>query len=669
MYSPMMSQSVLSRGMLPYIPRAQPSPASRRKKAAAAAAAASSSEADGESLTKSTSKSSQTSSGGGGGEPSSSPRASLDAPLESDRPADAAAGVEPEHQHSRKHKRRSSKKQHDQDANHNNNNNNTTTSTAGSTGTTPGSQTQPAGGASADATPPPHPQHHSRHHSQQKPGPSASSSSSPPLPSAAAASPKPAPPPQHGAFKRASHSIIARAKHHDHHPLSLQTGPKHAHAHHNSSSTPRSPAAAVAHMNGNTVADIFAHAARNMSSSATTDASASASSRENLLTSKPFVLRNGRAYLNDTSLPYPLPADLTELHRQSMRTLLLIQVFGGPVCSPAFSKRPPQRVLEIGCGSGFWSMMCHRYFKSRGHGNISFTGIDIAPLAPTEPTTSNTTAASAVKPDPEMNWTFMSHDLRQLPWPMEDEHFDLVMVKDMSLATTNLQHQPFIDEYIRLLRPGGVLEIWESDHLIRMLRPHVPDTKLSGDDTEDQEAATSLGAYIMNANTPLSAPLNTFLVEYNQWLSRALEARDLTAVPCTLIGPTLLQESETLADVRSRRLAIPLSEVRWEREGVGGVVTKDGKPTAASSSKDRAPPKVESRVLSPGQEALRQTALLTVVQQVQALEPILREVSGKSQDEWDVWLGKMMGDLMSDGGTSWGECLEVGAWSATKRKR
>ncbi|OAA80479.1 SAM binding domain-containing protein containing protein [Akanthomyces lecanii RCEF 1005] len=631
MYTPMMTPSVMGRGMLPYIPRAQPS-RPRRKKTP--------SEADGESLTKSTSKSSHTSSGG---EPS---RASLEAPLESDRPAEAA-GVEPEHQHQRKPKRRS-KKEHQQqteDANtkHHHNTGNSSTST------TRGGGAQPTG-ASADATPP-HPQHHNQHHhNHQKPSPSASS---PPVPSAS--SPKPA---QHSAFKRASHSFISRGKHHDTH--ALQTDFKHAHAQHNPSSSPRSPAAAQ--MNG-TVPDIFAHAARNNMSS-TTDASSS--SRENLITSKPFVLRNGRSYLNDTSLPYPLPADLTELHRQSMRTLLLIQVFGSPVCSPTFSKRPPQRVLEIGCGSGFWSMMCHRYFKSRGHGNISFTGMDIAPLAPTEPTMSTMTTAGA-KPDPEMNWNFISHDMRQLPWPIDSEKFDLVMVKDMSLATTNLQHQHFVDEYIRLLRPGGVLEIWESDHLIRMLRPHVPEAKLAGDDTEDQEAAASLGAYVMNANTPLSAPLNTFLVEYNQWLSRALETRDLTAVPCTLIGPTLIQESEALADVRSRRLAIPLSEVRWEREGVGGVVTKDGKPTAAST-KDKAP-KAESRVLSPGQEALRQTALLTVVQQVQALEPILREVSGKSQDEWDVWLGKMMGDLMSDSGTSWGECLEVGAWSATKRKQ
>src|SRR5690606_20308685 len=84
------------------------------------------------------------------------------------------------------------------------------------------------------------------------------------------------------------------------------------------------------------------------------------SSSGDTLATRPFVARNGRAYLNDPTLVYPLPVDLAELHRQSLRTLLFIQVFGAPVCSPAFATRPPTKVLEVGCGSGFWSMMCHQ---------------------------------------------------------------------------------------------------------------------------------------------------------------------------------------------------------------------------------------------------------------------------------------------------------------------
>ncbi|KAG6010335.1 hypothetical protein E4U21_006899 [Claviceps maximensis] len=381
---------------------------------------------------------------------------------------------------------------------------------------------------------------------------------------------------------------------------------------------------------------------------------------ESLLLARPFIQRNGRTYLNDPTLPYPLPTDLTELHRQTLRTLLLIQMFGGPVCSPSLIKNPPRRVLEIGCGSGFWSMMCHQFFKDKGHDTISFTGIDIAPVSPG----SANMGADMKLPNRDMKWEFVNHDIRQIPWPLPQEGYDLIMVKDMSLAVTNVHFQSFIDEYLRLLQPGGTVEIWESDHLIRMLRPHVPGSASTIDDADEREATSNLGAYVISSNTPLSAPVNHFLAEYNSWLIRALEARNLSAVPCTYIGSQLLQESEILTEVRSRRLAIPLSEVRWETEGVGGIVTSDGTRTGQTLSKDQK----GEQTLTAEQIALRETALLTVVQQVQALEAILREASGKSHDEWDVWLGKMMGDLMGESGATWGECLEVGAWYAKKRK-
>ncbi|XXH00043.1 hypothetical protein Hte_006384 [Hypoxylon texense] len=403
-------------------------------------------------------------------------------------------------------------------------------------------------------------------------------------------------------------------------------------------------------------------------------ASSASGSTKMSIASKPFITRNNRTYINEPTLLYPLPVDLAELHRQSLRTLMLFQLFGGPTTAPGFSNKPPSRVLEVGCGSAFWSMMCHRYFAQHGYSQISFTGLDIVPLV-------GSGLDQNWKPDKEMRWRFVQHDMRRTPWPLADNEFDLIMIKDMSLCNSMRDPQQFFEEYLRILKPGGVIEFWESDHTIRMLRPHVLKTPAvvkadsdsdSDDSSEGEDESERLGAYAMTNNTPLSAPLNPFLVEYNGWATKGLDARGLSAVPCTLIGPHLLQEAEILTDVRSKRLAVPLSEIRWEREGVGGVVTKDGKSYIDSmkgkgKTTDAKGEKSRGKALTAAQAALRRTALETVVGMIQCLEPILREISGKSQDEWDNWNGKMMNDLLRDGGTSWGECLEVGAWCARKK--
>lgn len=374
----------------------------------------------------------------------------------------------------------------------------------------------------------------------------------------------------------------------------------------------------------------------------------------------PFVMRHGRRYLRDPSLPYPLPVDLPELHRQSLRTLMLMQVFGKPFCSPFLEDNPPRKILEIACGSALWSSAYHDYLVHRGVPNASFTGLDIAPLAPN-------------LSERGMNWRFVQHDLRKSPLPFPDEEFDLVFVKDTGFwaATVGLKVDP-LSEPLRLLKPGGALEVWDSDYTIRTLLPHPPIAFSVAD--EDQEQAQLTATYTTAPGTPFTLAQNSYLHDYNSWVEKALDKRKVTAVPCALVGLVFSGEVETLRGIGSRRIAIPFGEIRWEREGIGGRPLEIRKPgrRRLSTTDLRPPTKDDGRQLrrqnlNANQAALRRTALLTVVQMIESLEPMLKEASGKNQDEWDRWWAGMTTDLLEQKGTASGECLEVGAWWGQKQ--
>jgi SAM-dependent methyltransferase len=356
----------------------------------------------------------------------------------------------------------------------------------------------------------------------------------------------------------------------------------------------------------------------------------------------PYELRHGRRYLRD--LAYPLPVDLPEIQRQNLRTLLGCAVFGRAVCAPRATKQVPLKVLEVGCGSAYWSARCHEYFASLGHHSVSFTGLDVAPLAPD------------LKKQ-GVNWTFVQHDMRRNPWPFEDETFDFIMLKDLSLVVPlGSAYQHFLDECIRLLQVGGTLEIWESDHVLRSLLPH-PAPPPNVKQRTDHDMAVQTGTFLIGPGTPFAPAQNKYLTNANNWISEALDRRKLPPMPCARVANVLYQEAESLNEVGIRRVAIPLGELRWEKERRGD----EASPNGTGKGKHR------ERNMSPDQIALRQTALLSVAQMIESLEPLLKEVSGKNSEEWSHWWASMMADLMDPTrGAISGECLEMGAWWATK---
>ncbi|KAK3054932.1 hypothetical protein LTR09_004091 [Extremus antarcticus] len=385
-----------------------------------------------------------------------------------------------------------------------------------------------------------------------------------------------------------------------------------------------------------------------------TSSSTSSSQSEiahNSLLNQPFELRHGRRYLRE--LPYPLPVDLHELQRQNLRTLLCCRVFGRAVCSPSIEDDVPQRVLEIGCGSGYWSTMCHEYFSSLGYDKVSFTGLDVAPLAPD-------------LRKQGIDWTFVQHDLRRIPLPFDDDCFDLVMLKDMSLVLPEgMASQKFIDESIRILQPGGILEIWESDHVVRSLvaRPS-PSQQQS-----EQRAAARSATFPVSPGTPFAPAQNKYLQSANTWIQEALDRRKLPPTPCARIAPVLHQEADLLTQFGARRVAVPLGKLRWENDAPKhNRDASNPHDWVLMSTKGKAKmTELGQASLTADQAALRHVALLTVLQMIENLEPILKEASGKNTEEWGHWWGLMMSDLLDPSKTNLGgECLEIGAWWATK---
>ncbi|KAL2002705.1 hypothetical protein VTN02DRAFT_6136 [Thermoascus thermophilus] len=369
------------------------------------------------------------------------------------------------------------------------------------------------------------------------------------------------------------------------------------------------------------------------STSNSTGLTASSSSIISAADQYPLARQNDRIYFREHENPYPLPCDLPEIHRQTLRSLLLMRVLGGPFCTSHFEKTPPKRVLELACGSGMWSSACYDYFASRGHTDISFTGLDIISIAPD-------------MRKQGMNWQFKRHDLRKDRLPFPNGHFDFVFIKDAGLCPSSSAHP--LSEPLRVLKSGGILEVWDSDLVFRTLLPNpAPAPGLS---EKDQEIADETATYTFSSATPFAKAQNKYLQDYNSWVEAALDRRNLTPMPCATIGLSFTTESDIFKGVDSRRVAIPLGEVRWEREG-------QGKDTHSHQRK----------ALTEDQIALRHTALLTVIQMIEGLEPILMEASGKSRDEWERWWAAMTADLFQKGGVASGECLEVSAWWGQKR--
>jgi len=212
--------------------------------------------------------------------------------------------------------------------------------------------------------------------------------------------------------------------------------------------------------------------------------------------------------------------------------------------------------------------------------------------------------------------------------------------------------------------------------------------------------APTTGAYDVNGAVQLKpSSENTFIQQWNDRVQKALMARDLPTVPCTLTGPSIVMEDGVTA-VQSKRLALPLDTIWWEspnvdsasdtssstcskRRSTGGSsveslagsskrVFRKRRGSGAQShhyNNRRSSASVDSCYPSPlaaEERAVRQLAKLAFAQLIEAMEPMLREANEIELGEWDGWYRELMWNWFDGHGLRGGECMEFGSWWGRK---
>ncbi|KAF9582930.1 hypothetical protein BGW38_010569 [Lunasporangiospora selenospora] len=154
---------------------------------------------------------------------------------------------------------------------------------------------------------------------------------------------------------------------------------------------------------------------------------------------------DGRTRHTVESAPYMLPNDLTESDRLDAQHYLVRFVFKGNY-NVKLDTDGPLRILDVATGTGVWALeMAHELPNAEIH------GVDISPIFPAE-----------IKPK---NVHFqLCNILDGLPFP--DNHFDFIYQRLLVYALSPDQRRQVNRELLRILKPGGHIQLVESDGIV-----------------------------------------------------------------------------------------------------------------------------------------------------------------------------------------------------------
>ncbi|KAK3307401.1 S-adenosyl-L-methionine-dependent methyltransferase [Chaetomium strumarium] len=169
-----------------------------------------------------------------------------------------------------------------------------------------------------------------------------------------------------------------------------------------------------------------------------TDGYATSSTGSTSVTSSVYAhtYENGRRYQHFKNGRYPIPNDDEELNREDMKHAMLLELCDGKLFYAPIGEHP-QKVLDIGTGTGIWAIeMGDRFPEAR------VRGIDLSP-----------TQAVWVPP----NVDFLVDDCEKEEWL--DRDVDLVHFRFMTVI---LKDVPTVLKHAyESLKPGGWIELQE----------------------------------------------------------------------------------------------------------------------------------------------------------------------------------------------------------------
>uniref|UniRef100_V5EMQ5 Methyltransferase domain-containing protein n=1 Tax=Kalmanozyma brasiliensis (strain GHG001) TaxID=1365824 RepID=V5EMQ5_KALBG len=156
--------------------------------------------------------------------------------------------------------------------------------------------------------------------------------------------------------------------------------------------------------------------------------------------------------------------------------LSIVAIFRGHTLREFPEGSRPSRVLDLGCGRGQWCLDVAREWKT-----TEFVGLDLVPIQPP--------LHKLGDPDLEhrVSWV-VANFLEPLPFP--DASFDYVHIRFLLQGVPEDKWVDIFSEARRVLAPGGVLEILESNYIF-FGQPSLVDTG-ELDDLEKGRAALKI---------------------------------------------------------------------------------------------------------------------------------------------------------------------------------